>query len=136
MEIILILGVYDRVYTAHSPSLGCVNDADKFTVNVSNGNGLLTYPVALLTADEIVLSGGKYGTVNSTYYLYTNEYWWTLSPSYFEGNYASGLIVNSYGNMIGNIIGAQRSVRPTLVLKPGTKITSGDGSMNSPFVVS
>jgi len=128
-------GAYDRTIRSHSPSLSCVNDIDKFTVDSKNGNGLLTYPVALLTIDEIRLAGGK-NVDNLSYYLYTNQDWWTLSPSYFEGNYASGLIVNSYGNMIGNIIGAQRSVRPALVLKPGTKITSGDGSMNSPFVVS
>ena len=33
-------GSYDRVGIAYSPSLGCVNDADKFTVGSSNGNGI------------------------------------------------------------------------------------------------
>ena len=45
--------------------------------------GLLTYPVALLTVDEIMLAGGsKY--INTSYYLYTNHHWWALSPSHFN----------------------------------------------------
>ena len=128
-------GSYDRAYTTHNPSLSCVNDADKFTVNVSNGNGLLTYPVALLTADEIVLSGGKYGTVNSTYYLYTNEYWWTLSPSSFGNSSAHGLRVNSSGKLFNYGVNSSYGIRPALVLASGTKITSGDGTSNHPFVV-
>ncbi len=127
-------GSYDRVYTTYSPSLECVNDADKFTVGETNGNGLLTYPVALLTSDEIMLAGG--GTGNSSYYLYTNQTWWALSPSGFVNSSAHGLRINSRGGVLGNsFVYRSYGVRPALVLKPGTGITSGDGSQNSPFVV-
>jgi len=128
-------GAYDRAYTTYSPSLGCVNDADKFTVGETNGNGLLTYPVALLTSEEIMLAGGLGNTANSSYYLYTNQNWWALSPSYFGGSFASVLGVSSDGDLIYNDLYYLNGVRPALVLKPGTGITSGDGSQNSPFVV-
>jgi len=129
-------GAYDRANTTHSPSLGCVNDADKFTVGSSNGNGLLTYPVALLTGDEIMLAGGVWNTNNFSYYLYTNRYWWALSPSNFRPGTVRGLDVYSNGNLNGDIVHNSQGVRPALVLVPGTKITSGDGSQNRPFVVS
>ncbi len=128
-------GAYDRAYTTHQPSLACTNVDDKFTVDAKNGNGLLTYPVALLTTDEIMLAGGKGGTANSSYYLYTNQYWWALSPSYFYNNYASGFSVNSSGRLSFNRVYDTYGVRPAVSLAPGTKITSGDGSMNKPFIV-
>ena len=46
---------FTRLYenATKRPSLLCARDVDKFTVNSSNGNGDLTYPVGMLTADEI-----------------------------------------------------------------------------------
>ena len=66
-------GAYGRLDSNKTPILTCPTASDKFTVDASNGNGALTYPVGLITADEIVLAGEKYGTGNSTYYLYTNQ---------------------------------------------------------------
>ena len=41
-------GAYVRLITNKAPILTCPTDSDKFTVNTSNGNGALTYPVGLL----------------------------------------------------------------------------------------
>ena len=60
---------YNRVYN-YTPTLNCSRDIDKFTVSNSIGNGKLTYPVGLLTVDEVMYAGGKRLTGNSTYYLY------------------------------------------------------------------
>ncbi len=128
-------GAYDRAYTTHQPSLACTNVDDKFTVDAKNGNGLLTYPVALLTADEIMLAGGKGGIDNSSYYLYTNTSWWTLSPANFSNNSASDFHTSPNGYLHYSYIVNPYGVRPALSLAPGTKITSGDGTMNNPFVV-
>ncbi len=38
-------------------SVDCTNTRDAFTVSSANGNGALTYPVGLLTMDEVALSG-------------------------------------------------------------------------------
>ncbi len=128
-------GAYDRAITNKNPNLTCTNTDDKFTVDAKNGNGLLTYPVALLTTDEIMLAGGKGGTANSSYYLYTNQAWWALSPSYFNDSNVRGFNVGSFGDLLSNYINNSYGVRPTLSLAPGTKITSGNGSQSSPFVV-
>ena len=61
--------------------LKCPQKNDAFTVSdTTNGNGALTYPVGLLSTDEIVLAGG-WATDNSGYYLYSGQYWWASSPS-------------------------------------------------------
>ena len=64
-----------------SMRLICPQKNDAFTVSDTiNGNGVLTYPVGLLSTDEIVLAGG-WSAANSVYYLYSGQYWWASSPS-------------------------------------------------------
>ena len=59
----------------------CPQKNDAFTVSdTTNGNGALTYPVGLLSTDEIVLAGG-WNASNSGYYLYSGQVWWASSPS-------------------------------------------------------
>ena len=61
--------------------LVCPQQNDAFTVSdTTNGNGALTYPIGLLSTDEIVLAGG-WNASNSGYYLYSGQYWWASSPS-------------------------------------------------------
>ena len=68
---------------------------DQFTVTEGTtiGNGALTNPVGLLTADAASMAGLIYnGTedVINPNYLYTNQYWWSLTPRYMM----------SFGNFI------------------------------------
>ena len=133
----LYFNAYGRTESPYTPSLTC-NTNDAFTVSASNGNGKLTYPVGLLTADEIRLAGGKYVASNSTYYLYTNQYWWSGSPYYFNsysvGAYGFG--VGSGGSLSYSSVNGAYGVRPAVSLKPGTKFSSGgDGTSTNPYVV-
>lgn len=93
--------------------------------------------VATLTADEVVYAGGKWGTENTSYYLYTNSNYWTISPhAYAKGNpnvlatmlYVGydGSIQRSYGN-----IGA----RPVISLKSNILYTKGNGEYNNPYQI-
>ena len=56
-----VYGGFKRNYVDHTPSLVCPNDNDKFTTDSTLGNGKLTYPVALLTSDEVAYAGGFAG---------------------------------------------------------------------------
>ena len=131
----LYLSPYQRAYSTYIPSLTC-NTNDAFTVNASNGNGKLTYPVGLLTADEIMLAGGRGSTSNSTYYLYTNQAWWSGSPHYFTSYNASEFYVSSADLLNVSVVTYARGVRPAVSLKPGTKFASGGtGISTNPYVV-
>ncbi len=124
-------GAYGRVYGQYEPSVICPEPTrDGFTVSAeTGGNGLLTYPVGLLTADEIMLAGGR-NSNNTTYYLYTGEYWWSLSPCNFYIN-----TVGFYGYSNGYLNYDSLRVRPSVSLAPGTKSVDGDGSEASPYIV-
>ncbi len=129
-------GARNRLAVSKTPSLECVNENDRFTVNRENGNGALTYPVALLTADEIAYAGGVFAKSNSSYHLYTGNYWWTLSPRSFNGNSAGVFDVVSTGDLSNYNVNNSRDVRPAISLKPGVKVEGGaDGTKENPYVV-
>ena len=50
-------------------SLVCPRQLDKFSVSTNNGNGALTYPVGMITAEEIAYAGGVIWQTNTSYYL-------------------------------------------------------------------
>ena len=126
---------YTRAYTTYAPSLTCTKN-DAFTVaETSSGNGDLTYPVGLLTSDEITLAGGKGSTTNSTYYLYTNQNYWAGSPDYFGIDDANEFRVSSAGVLNNINVLFAYGVRPSVSLKPGTVLTGGDGTVSNPYVV-
>ncbi len=99
------------------PILTCPEESDKFTSKGSSiGNKKLEYPVGLITADEVSMAGGKNTTqhgpetiANSSYYLYTNQNYWSGSPKSFvskvgySGNFGtSEFIVSSSGSLTGS----------------------------------
>ena len=126
-----------RLHANKTPTLECVNENDRFTVSEENGNGALTYPVALLTADEIAYAGGVYNKRNSSYYLYNRDYFWSLSPDYFQGSRAYVFFVGSTGYLSNDAhVYSVNGVRPAVSLRPGVKVTSeGDGTMENPYIV-
>ena len=119
-----------------SPILTCPTASDKFTVGASNGNGALTYPVGLITADEVAMAGVVLGYDNSSYYLYTNQWYWSGSPGYFSGSsgYATGFQVSSLGYMTLNYVNNTSGARPVVSLSSKAKL-SGSGTWNKPYVV-
>ena len=125
-------GAYGRLDKSKSPQLTCPTASDKFTVNTSNGNGSLTYPVGLITADEVALAGGVKGSNNSSYYLYTNQQYWVGSPSMFTGSYA--IEFNVYNYLADNPVNGTDGVRGVVSLSSKAKL-SGNGTYNDVYTV-
>ncbi|MDD4796029.1 MAG: hypothetical protein PHG03_05715, partial [Bacilli bacterium] len=110
---------YHRLYTNKAPTLKCGLQNDQFTTSVvaEIGNGALTYPVGLLTADEASMAGLLEGTDNTTNYLYTNQAWWSFSPSYmYSGVDASGWYVYSSGDLGSDSVYTASGARPSVSL--------------------
>ena len=134
----LYFGAMTRLETNKTPTLKCQNTKDKFTVDSSNGNGALTYPVGLITADEMAYAGGVYGSsnANSSFYLYTGKYYWALSPYNFNGSNAHEFDLVSDGSLSYGDVGYSDGVRPSVSLQPGIAITGGgSGTAAEPFVI-
>ena len=117
-----------------TPTLKCAQDNDKFTVNTSNGNGALTYPVGLITADEMAYAGGVYRTSNSSFYLYTGQWFWALSPWCFDNSAAWEFNLYSVGGLLYNYVSNSYGVRPSVSLQPGIEMR-GSGTSAEPFVI-
>ena len=128
---------YTRLNTNKSPILTCPTDSDKFTSKKSSiGNKTLDYPVGLITADEVAMAGGVYGTRNSSYYLYTNQYYWTGSPYSFktDSNPYEFRVAFS-GNIYFNRATITYGIRPVISLISSAKL-SGDGTYNNVYIPS
>ena len=137
---------YTRLDTNKAPTYDCTNDNDKFTVDASTGNGKLTYPIALMTADEIAYAGGVYDTTAPMWY-YTNSslessiggfHWWSLSPYMWFGSNAYSWNVygsSAPGGLDISIVDLSRHVRPAVSLKACTLWSQGDGSSSSPYEI-
>ena len=139
-------GARTRLITNKTPSYDCTATEDKFTVDTNTGNGKLTYPIALMTADEISYAGGLYGTNASTWYYYNSAngsstgstYWWLLSPDYWIGSGAGVFVVNgsSYPGYLGSYgVNGASGVRPVISLKSCIKYSTGNGSASDPYTI-
>ena len=116
-------------------SLVCSRQIDSFTVSASNGNGKLTYPVGLITAEEIGYAGGVIRQTNTSHYLYNAVYYWALSPYRFGTWDARVFDLYSSGTFGNKRVAGSRGARPVVSLKPGIALASGSGTASSPFVI-
>ncbi len=111
--------------------LTCPQRNDAFTVSDTvNGNGALTYPIGLVSADEGFLAGGS--SNNNNYYLYSGIYYWTSSPYRYD-TWSSVNLVTSYGSVYGgNGTAYWAGVRPVINIKPEA-LKFGSGTMDDPY---
>ena len=125
-------------------NLKCPQQNDAFTVSdTTNGNGALTYGVGLVTADEVILAGG-WSSKNVNYYLYSGNYYWTMSPSSFQQQYAYEHYVSHDGSTIsrepvaggghGSVI-LSYGARPVLNLSSDV-LKNGNGTASDPYRIS
>ena len=120
--------------TTNVPSMACPNETDRFSVSSSVAH--LNYPVGLLTADEIVLAGEILIQSNKSFYLYTGNGYWTMSPSTFGRNAVGALALDQNGFMSNMYTSESYGLRPVVSLKHGTEFVSGgDGTPTNPYVV-
>ena len=139
---------YGRLYTNNTPTYNCTNNKDAFSGN--NSEAKLTYPIALMTADEIAYAGGKKATGLSSpyawYYLNSaggsitgKAYWWLMSPFQYDGYFSLDSVVMDStvdsGLLSGHILLYANGVRPAISLKTCTLWTSGDGSPSNPYEI-
>ncbi len=133
------------------PTLICPLDnaggkLSKLTVSDTiNGNGTLDYKVGLLTVDEVLYAGSidwsgyqalNYSDSSINSYLKENasDGYWTISPSYFDGD-ARVLNVGGSGSVGNNWVKSTLGLRPAVSLTSTTTISGGNGTSSNPFVI-
>ena len=139
-------GANTRLETNKTPSYDCATTEDKFTVDTSTGNGKLTYPIALMTADEVSFAGGLWNENAPTWYYYNSangsstgtNWWWLLSPATGNGSYAFVFFVvgsSNPGFLSSTYVSHTYGVRPAVSLKSCVKTSGGDGSAGTPYTI-
>jgi len=129
-----------RLAINKTPILTCTNNNDSFTLNSSSkGNKSLTYPIGLITADEVSMAGATYSTslINQKYYLYTGQEYWTMTPYwYLVGRISPPFTfdVKTEGYLGASGVGYEHGVRPVINLRSDVELT-GTGTMSDPYVV-
>ena len=140
---------YGRLDTNKTPTYNCTNNKDAFSG--SNSEAKLTYPIGLMTADEIAFAGGvahiEMNTPYAWYYtnangesIIENTVWWSLSPSAWSESVSRvwvamatgfpGVFTN--GSYVGDV---SHGARPAISLKTCVKTSGGDGSAEKPYTI-
>ena len=143
-----LYGPYTRNVANKNPSFKCSNlNNDGFTLKTNEaesivkaaeaGNNMLTYPVGLITADEVTYSGGDRNFMNLNYYLYIGTSYWTMSPYTFISSYvvASLFSISNTGALENNIINYNHGIRPVINLKSDVLYASGIGTESDPYII-
>lgn len=132
-------GPYSRYYQTKQPTLKCTQTNDLFTLSTSiKGNKALTYPIGLITVDELMLSGYADGYINKSAYTYSTSHYWTLSPSTFNVSalVANEFDLNSEGYPHGyHYVAYEFGVRAVINLSSEAQISGGIGTSSSPYEI-
>ena len=121
-----------RLDTNKTPTYNCTNNKDAFSG--SNSEAKLTYPIGLMTADELAYAGGKNITnlpsPYAWYYLNSangsitgSTLWWLLSPLIWSGSGSSVWNVNgssNLGRLYAGYVYFLYGARPAISLKTCT----------------
>ena len=130
---------YKRYFKTKAPTLNCFQSNDLFTLSTNEkGNKALTYPIGLITVDELMLSGYTDGYINKKTFTYSSVNYWTMSTSSFNTgalasyNFFSDSkgFINGYGTVTSGF-----GVRPVINIKGDAKISGGIGTSSSPFEI-
>ena len=100
-----------------------------------NTADVVTNNLGLITADEIVLAGGKADTDNSAFYLNNNMAYWAGSPSEFFDSYSFVFGLRPViGLFSGNVDGRSLAARGVVSLSSESKLL-GSGTYNDVYTV-
>ncbi len=130
------------------PTYDCKNSKDSFSG--SNAEAKLTYPVALMTVDELVFAGSDANSgldePYAWYYLNSaggsttgNESWWLLSPNYYLNKNVYSFIVENNALLSPDTVNDLENTivftRPVISIKADALWSSGNGTPENPYEI-
>ena len=130
-------GAYGRIFNDNNPMLTCAVDSDRFTVNKINGKGnsALTYPIGLITIDEVEMAGNNFNESVKSHYLYTGAHYWTGTPAAFDGDFSFEYSAMDEGGFSMSDVGIRFAARGVVSLSSESKLL-GSGTYNDVYIVS
>lgn len=126
--------------TNKAPTLECPSESYITTNAASTGTKKLQYPSAVLTMDDVYFAGGA-NSNNTSYYLYTGQAYWTMTPYEFVytlfglSKSANVMYVDANGKITGGVVDGVYGYRPVINLKADLYYSDGDGTVSSPYTI-
>ena len=128
-----------RIDAGSVPPLTCSREEDKYTISDTTGNGLLSNPVGLVRAGELIMGGlsKSDNAAGSNNYLYSGEYYWTSTALDFS---STTIAIRYFNGVSGNVNGPGYvdapyvGARPVINLKYDLEFT-GKGTIDSPYEI-
>ncbi len=121
-----------------SPTLKCPQENDLFTMPTNaQGNKALTYPVGLITVDELMLSGYADGYINRSNYTYSTSGYSTMTPTYYDYYSSAARIFSVSNGLISTAAHTTNNLglRPVINIRGDSKISRGIGTADDPFLI-
>ncbi len=117
--------------TRINPSLSCLNE------------DIYVLKVGAIIIDEVAMAGATKNSSNGLYYLYNGQNYWTMSPALWWSSSEDGESINVFNVMDSGIFGysyifgvaTTSGIRPVINLKSDITFSSGNGTLNNPYVV-
>ena len=130
-------GANGRINKDNNPMLTCAVDSDRFTVNKINGKGnsALTYPIGLITIDEVEMAGNNFNESVKSHYLYTGAHYWTGTPAAFDGDFSFEYSAMDESGFSMSDAGIRFAARGVVSLSSESKLL-GSGTYNDVYIVS
>ena len=100
-----------------------------------NNADVVTNNLGLITADEIVLAGGKFYTDNSAFYLNNNMAYWAGSPYEFYGSISRVFGLNPIDGLIDDAVADRNGAARGVVSLSSESKLLGSGTYNDVYTV-
>ncbi len=112
-----------RLYELYQPTLKC------------NPQDIYIMKVGAITADEVEFAGSK-NENNYNYYLYNGQNYFTMTPYFWSGSFGGVFRVDLNGYLAYvSLDWTSSGLRPVINLKSDIIISSGNGTLDNPYIV-
>ena len=137
-KIIKVHHAYGRFNTKTATLICSDSTRDFYTIIESHlGNKALTYPIGMITYDELILGGMSAGNTNSYSWVNNSLDYYSMTPVIYNSSVNSATVfgMKSTGELNAWRVGDNIGVRPVINLKSDVEISGGIGTMNDPYVI-
>ena len=110
-----------------NPSITCPGTNNDFGGNYHQ-------KVGLLSADEVIYAGGLKDVANTSYFLYSGESFFTMTPAEFYSYHAYLYYVNESGAIGVTETNSVRGIRPVININSTVSVI-GKGTKENPYII-
>ena len=114
-----------------NPTLECINKDDSFTVFSEKGNKKLTYPTAIINADELTYAGEVLKKTQVDTFVNISYSYWSMTP--FVNN--KNMYPNSKGMLNMYTFTYKAAIRPMVSLRNTASFNKGNGTKDNPYTI-